>query len=75
MKKKIKDITIAESRRICNAHLYCRDCSLYIKEEELRRHRVCILDVPGNSFDWMYDEEIEVPDEPVGNTDKLEEEE
>lgn len=63
MIKKIKNITIAESRRICNEHLFCKDCSLYIKEEELRRHRVCILDVPGNSFDWLLDVEVEIPEE------------
>jgi hypothetical protein len=63
VKTKVKDITIAEVRRICNGHLFCKDCSLYVKEEELRRHRVCILDVPGKIFDWMLDEEIEIPEE------------
>lgn len=63
MKKKVKDLTVAEVKRICDGHLFCKDCSLYVREEELRRHRVCILDGPCCILDWMLEEEVEVPEE------------
>ena len=73
MIKKIKNITIAEIRRICEVHL-CHECPLYKKDEELEEDRVCLLDVPDFIPDWMLEEKVEVPDEVFGISDQLEEE-
>lgn len=73
-KKKIKDLTIAESKRICDGQLFCKDCSLYVREKEFRRHRVCLLDGLCCIPYWMLDAKVEFPEEAVGNSDQLEEE-
>ena len=71
-KKKIRDITIAEIRRICNEHI-CHECPLFKRDDELKEDGICLLDVPAFILDWLLDVEIEIPDEPVGNSDQLEE--
>lgn len=72
-KKKIKDLTIAEIRRICEWH-FCHDCPLFKRDDELKEDGICLLDVPEFIPDCMLDVEIEIPNEPVGNSDQLEEE-
>lgn len=62
MKKKIRDITIAEIRRTCEVHL-CYECPLYKKYEELEEARICLLDVPDFIPDWLLDVEVEIPEE------------
>lgn len=75
MKKKIKDFTIGEVIKICRNH-YCAECPFF---KEAGRFTVCSANpkVLNGLFlgASILDEEIEIPDEPVGNTDQLEEEE
>lgn len=60
MKKKIKDLTVAEARRICGGYLFCHECPLYrIVNERI----ICLLDTKKFIPECMLDEEIEIPEE------------
>lgn len=72
--KKIRDITIAEIKRICNGHI-CHKCPLFKRDEELKEDGACLLDVPECAPDWMLDKEVEVLDELFGNPEQVEEKE
>ena len=63
MKKKIKDITIAETKRICEGHLFCNECSLYMEDKEFKEFRGCLLYVPDSIPYFKLDEEVEIPEE------------
>lgn len=63
MKKKIRDITIAEIRRTCEVQTLCNECPLYKKDEELEEDGICLLDVPDFIPDWLLDVEVEIPEE------------
>lgn len=70
MKKKINDLTIAEIKRICANTHDCSSCSLFNTGTNI----ACLRDI-GISLPPTYlEREVEVPEEPVGNTDQLEEE-
>lgn len=72
MKKKIKDLTFAETKRICNNTLRCSSCPLFSTEENI----LCVLSDPLVFITSTYwEREVEVPEEPVGNTDQLEKKE
>ena len=43
-------------------------------QKKKKEDGICLLDVPEFIPDCMLDVEIEIPDEPVRNSDKLEEE-
>lgn len=71
MKKKIKDLTITEVRRICDNNNRCPNCPLFSTEIDI----LCILSefpilIP--STYWEY--EVEIPDEVFGKTEQAEEE-
>lgn len=62
MKKKIKDLTVAEVRRLCGGYLFCCECPLYrsVDEEQIS----CLINntkfIPEFIPEWMLDEEIEI---------------
>lgn len=69
MKKKINDLTIAEIKRICDNTHGCSSCSLFNTGTNI----ACLRDI-GISLPPTYlEREVDVPEELVGNPDKLEE--
>lgn len=76
MKKRVKDCTIGEVNEICRNY-YCAVCPFF---KYTGSFSVCSAN-PKVFLNGLFlgasilDEEIEIPDEPVGNTDQLEEEE
>ena len=70
MKKKIKDCSVLELRKFCNEE-GCIECHFLIKRNNnfsCSMHSLCSVN------DSVLEQEIEIPDEPVGNSDQLEEE-
>lgn len=74
MKKKIKDITIAEYKRICTVY-HCSDCPLYNWDEDLKEVQLCVLDFPDGHFIDFLEKEVEIPEEVFGISEQEEEEE
>lgn len=69
-KKKIKDLTIAEIKRICDNTHGCSSCSLFNTGTNI----ACLMDIPIFIPSTYLEREVEIPDESVGNSDKLEKE-
>lgn len=72
MKKKIKDCTIEEFLRYCNDKncTFCDGCPLHQLNEYYDID--CLVYPPCELKLKILNEEIEILDEPVGNSDKLE---
>lgn len=58
MKKKIKDLTVLEVRRICGGYLFCCECPLCrrVNKEQIS----CLLNIPEFIPKWILDEEVEI---------------
>ena len=70
MKKKINDLTISEIKRICDNTHGCSSCSLFNTGTNI----ACLMDIPIALPSAYLEREVEIPNEPVRNSDKLEEE-
>lgn len=57
--KKIKDLTMAEIKRICEVH-FCYECPFFKKS---KKRGDCLLYIPSFIPNWMLDEEVEVLEE------------
>ena len=70
MKKKLRDITIDEIKRICDNNHECYNCPLFFTGGNI----ACLMDIGTSIPSKYWEREVKIPDEPVGNSDKLEEE-
>ena len=73
MKKKIKDCTFFELKKFCNERncTDCGDCPFVVERKFDLIY--CAIHSPCCTNDSVLDVEIEISDEPVGNSDQLEE--
>ena len=72
MKKKLEDVTLKELKRFCRSTEDCMgNCPLF---EWSSNDVYCSMYLPGTLAPNVLEQEVEIPDEPVGNPDKLEEE-
>lgn len=70
MKKKMKDLTMAEIQRICDNTRGCSNCPLFCIEENI----LCILiEVPIRISYTYWESEVEIPEEVFGNPEQVEE--
>ena len=71
MKKKIKDLQSEDIHKLCTQHQDCEECSLFKVFPFLA---FCFAIPAFAKILKDSNKEIEIPDEPVGNSDQLEEE-
>lgn len=67
MKKKVKDLTITEAKRICDNNK-CSSCPLFSTES----HLLCMMSAE-RSPSTYWEREVEIPDELFGNSEQEEE--
>ena len=74
MKKKIKDCTFFELKKFCNERNCTDGGDCHFVVERKMGLIYCAIHSSCCTNDYVLDEEIEISDEPVGNSDQLEEE-
>ena len=67
MKKKIRDLTVSQLYEYCKEQESCNDCLF-------GHFCFCMVNTPYTLEEEALEQEIEIPDEPVEISDKLEEE-
>ena len=70
MKKKVKDLTVAQLYKYCKEKESCKICPF-----AHFHFTICTLNTPYDLEEETLEQEIEISDEPVGNSDQLEEKE